>query len=324
MKYYLVTGGCGFIGSYVVEELLHDENNFVYVIDKMGIGSSLDNIIDGHPRVNYIFKDISVEDIATCLPSRKFDYVIHLAAESHVDRSIKNSMPFVQSNVTGTVNVLEFVKQMDARMVHVSTDEVYGHLTETDPSFTEDSPLQPRSSYAASKASSDLFVQAYHETFKINASITRCCNNYGPRQHSEKLIPTIIRSMVSGKKIPIYGSGKNIREWIHAQDHARAIIEVLHTGIPGQVYNIPGAKELTNIEIASNIIRLVEKQFGNEEREYSDYIEYVKDRAGHDFRYSIDTRHDLEAVADQREFDLEETVIFYMDQYKCENIGDCT
>ena len=129
--------------------------------------------------------------------------------------------------------------------------------------------------------------------------------------------------MVSGKKIPIYGSGKNIREWIHAQDHARAIIEVLHTGIPGQVYNIPGAKELTNIEIASNIIRLVEKQFGNEERKYSDYIEYVKDRAGHDFRYSIDTRHDLEAVADQREFDLEETVVYYMDQYKCENIGDC-
>lgn len=312
MKYYLVTGGCGFIGSYVVEKLLADENNFIYVIDKMGIGSSPDNIIHGHPRVNYIFRDIITADIAAVLPSAKIDYVIHLAAESHVDRSIKDSTPFVQSNVVGTINILDYVKSVGARMVHVSTDEVYGHLQASDPPFRESDSLQPRSPYAASKAASDLFVLSYYKTYNIDVSITRCCNNYGPRQHHEKLIPTIIRSIISGKKIPIYGNGMNIREWIHAEDHAAAIIEVLHMNAPGTVFNIPGSKHLANIDIASKIIKILEKQLPRVKREEGDYIEFVEDRAGHDFRYAVATQYNLEAVDYQRDFCLEDTVAFYI------------
>ena len=319
MKIYLVTGGCGFIGSYVVGELLKDENNFIYVIDKMGIGSSPDNIIGGHlgghPRVNYIFRDIAAADIAAVLPSVRADYVIHLAAESHVDRSIEDSSPFVQSNVAGTVNILNYVKDVGARMVHVSTDEVYGHLDLTSPPFRESDPLQPRSPYAASKAASDLFVQSYFKTYHTDVSITRCCNNYGPRQHDEKLIPTIIRAIISGKKIPIYGNGMNIREWIHAKDHAAAIIEVLYMDDPGTVFNIPGSKHLTNIDITRNIIGIVENQLPSAKRAVSDYIEFVVDRAGHDFRYAITTQYNLEAVEYQQEFCLGDTVAHYIKKY---------
>tara|TARA_R110000796_G_scaffold48911_1_gene117042 strand:+ start:42633 stop:43613 length:981 start_codon:yes stop_codon:yes gene_type:complete len=319
MKIYLVTGGCGFIGSYVVGELLKDENNFIYVIDKMGIGSSPDNIIGGHlgghPRVNYIFRDIAAADIAAVLPSVRADYVIHLAAESHVDRSIEDSSPFVQSNVAGTVNILNYVKDVGARMVHVSTDEVYGHLDLTSPPFRESDPLQPRSPYAASKAASDLFVQSYFKTYHTDVSITRCCNNYGPRQHDEKLIPTIIRAIISGKKIPIYGNGMNIREWIHAKDHAAAIIEVLYMDDPGTVFNIPGSKHLTNIDITRNIIGIVENQLPSTKREGGDYIEFVVDRAGHDFRYAVATQYDLESVKYQQEFCLEDTVAHYIKKY---------
>ena len=315
MKRYLVTGGCGFIGSYVVEKLLKDENNFITVIDKMGIGSSPDNIINGHPRVNYIFRDIATGDIAAAIPSGKMDYVIHLAAESHVDRSIEESSPFVQSNVAGTVNILNYVKDVGSRMVHVSTDEVYGHLDLTSPPFRESDSLQPRSPYAASKASSDLFVQSYFKTYNIDVSITRCCNNYGPRQHHEKLIPTIIRSIISGKKVPIYGNGMNIREWIHAKDHAAAIIEVLYMNAPGTVFNIPGSKHLTNIDITKKIIEIVEKQLPSIKRDGDDYIEFVVDRLGHDFRYAVATQYNLQAVEYQQEFCLEDTVAHYLKKY---------
>jgi len=247
------------------------------------------------------------------------DYVIHLAAESHVDRSIDNPLEFVDSNLKGTANVLELVRKHRARMVHVSTDEVYGHLGKHDPPFTEESPLAPRSPYSATKAGSDLLVQSYIETFGIDASITRCCNNYGPRQDDEKLIPTVIRSIVKGDKIPVYGTGENIREWIHAEDHAKAIIEVLLTG-EEQLYNIPGSGTYTNIKLINIIIQMVELFYPEYKRKREgarvEYIEFVKDRAGHDFKYELSTKHDLQAVKHQKSFSIEETIKYYVEQYK--------
>ena len=220
MSTYVVTGGCGFIGSYVIKELLKEKDVYIYNIDKLGVGSSEENIV-GDERLENHFIDISNDEhwrlnMANPLEfiDKEVDYVIHLAAESHVDRSIDNPLSFVNSNLVGTAKVLELVRKHGARMVHVSTDEVYGHLGEKDPPFTEDSPIAPRSPYSATKAGSDLLVQSYIETFGINATITRCANNYGARQHDEKLIPTIIRSVMQGNKVPVYGTGKNIRKWI--------------------------------------------------------------------------------------------------------------
>jgi dTDP-glucose 4,6-dehydratase len=230
-----------------------------------------------------------------------------------VDRSITNPLAFIDSNVVGTANVLELCKQDNARMVHVSTDEVYGHLQLDEDPFTEDHPLKPRSPYSASKASSDLLVQSYITTFGVNASITRCCNNYGPRQHNEKLIPTVIRSLAQGQYIPVYGKGDNIREWIHARDHAKAIIEVLHKKDAAELYNIPGSAEFTNLELIDQIIEtVVDKAPGYRRQEY---IKFVEDRAGHDFKYAISTKHNLDAVANQQKFDLSETVDCYLYKY---------
>ena len=251
--------------------------------------------------------------------SKKIDYVIHLAAESHVDRSIDNPLEFVDSNLKGTANVLELVRKHKARMVHVSTDEVYGHLGKDDPPFTEESPLAPRSPYSATKAGSDLLVQSYIETFGIEASVTRCCNNYGPRQGDEKLIPTVIRSIVRGDKIPVYGTGENIREWIHAEDHAKAIIEVLITG-GEQLYNIPGSEICTNIRLINNIIDELELLYPEYKREPEgariEYIEFVADRKGHDFKYELSTKHNLEAVKHQQSFSMTDTIKYYVEKYK--------
>ena len=323
MSTYVVTGGCGFIGSYVIKELLKSEDKdlYIYNIDKMGIGSLPENVVEDE-RVEHHFMDIAVEDawrihMANPLDfiTEDVDYVIHLAAESHVDRSIDNPLEFVDSNLKGTANVLELVRKHRARMVHVSTDEVYGHLERDDPPFTEESPLAPRSPYSATKAGSDLLVQSYIETFGIDASITRCCNNYGPRQGDEKLIPTVIRSIVKGDKIPVYGTGENIREWIHAEDHAKAIIEVLLTG-EEQLYNIPGAGTYTNVKLINIIIQMIELFYPEYKREKKEYIEFVKDRAGHDFKYELSTKHNLQAVKDQKSFSIEETIKYYVEQYK--------
>jgi len=323
MSTYVVTGGCGFIGSYVIKELLKskDEDLFIYNIDKMGIGSSEENIVEDE-RVEHHFMDIANGDAWRLHMSNPLDfitedvdYVIHLAAESHVDRSIDNPLEFVDSNLKGTANVLELVRKHRSRMVHVSTDEVYGHLERDDPPFTEESPLAPRSPYSATKAGSDLLVQSYIETFGIDASITRCCNNYGPRQGDEKLIPTVIRSIVKGDKIPVYGTGENIREWIHAEDHAKAIIEVLLTG-EEQLYNIPGSGTYTNVKLINIIIQMLELFYPEYKREKKEYIEFVKDRAGHDFKYELSTKHDLQAVKDQKSFSIEETIKYYVEQYK--------
>ncbi len=324
MSTYVVTGGCGFIGSYVIQELLKskDKDLFIYNIDKMGIGSSEENLIQDKRVENHIM-DLANEEhwrlnMANPLDfiSREIDYVIHLAAESNVDRSIDNPLAFVDSNLKGTANILELVRKHEARMVHVSTDEVYGHLGKDDPPFTEESTLAPRSPYSATKAGSDLLVQSYIETFGINASITRCCNNFGPRQGDEKLIPTVIRSIVKGDKIPVYGTGENIREWIHAQDHAKAILEVLEDDVPAKVYNIPGSKICDNLKIIKTIIKKIESLFPEYKRKSDDYIKFVEDRKGHDFKYELSTKHNLTSIKKQLKFNLESTVNYYVEKYK--------
>lgn len=324
MSTYVVTGGCGFIGSYVIQELLKskDKDLFIYNIDKMGIGSSEENLIQDKRVENHIM-DLANEEhwrlnMANPLDfiSKEIDYVIHLAAESHVDRSIDNPLAFVDSNLKGTANILELVRKHKARMVHVSTDEVYGHLGKDDPPFTEESTLAPRSPYSATKAGSDLLVQSYIETFGIDASITRCCNNFGPRQGDEKLIPTVIRSIVKGDKIPVYGTGENIREWIHAQDHAKAILEVLEGDVPAKVYNIPGSKICDNLKIIKTIIKKIESLFPEYKRKSNDYIKFVEDRKGHDFKYELSTKHNLTSIKKQLKFNLESTVKYYVKKYK--------
>ena len=302
---YLVTGAAGFIGSHVVDQILErDDVEKVFVVDFLGDGSNIKNL-SNDPRVELIVQDLCNTYWKEKLP--KIDYILHLAAESHVDRSIEDPMAFIKSNVIGTVNVLELAREDKVRMVHVSTDEVYGHLGPNDDPFTEETCMSPRSPYSSSKASSDLIALSYSTTYNTNVSITRCCNNYGPRQHTEKLIPTVITSLKKGKKIPVYGDGKNVREWIHVIDHAKAIIEVLFNGEQGEVYNIPGSCELSNLELIERIVKAAKGSNTN----VQDYIEYVQDRAGHDFRYSLTTKHKLSAVANQRDFNLDDTIKFY-------------
>ena len=303
---YVVTGAAGFIGSHVVDELLkRDDIRKIYVIDKLGMGSDMDNIADDE-RVKFVFEDIASDRAYEDLPN--IDYILHLAAESHVDRSITDPLACVTSNVMGTAKILELARTDNARLVHISTDEVYGHLQLDEPAFTEDTALAPRSPYSATKAGSDLLVQSYITTFGVNASITRCCNNYGPRQACEKLIPTVIGKLLKNEPIPIYGNGQNIREWIHVTDHAKAIIEVLHTGFTDTIYNIPGSLHLTNLEMVDEIIRHVIFH----KPEINPSIEFVEDRAGHDFKYSVSTKHSLKSVRDQRIFDLTDTVKYYL------------
>ena len=312
IKNYLVTGGLGFIGSYVIDELLKlGDSVRITNVDKLGVGSDRSNIKDDY-RVTNLYMDIAENEFIKHLP--KIDFIIHLAAESHVDRSITDPLTFIDSNVRGTANILEIAKKNGARMVHVSTDEVYGHLLPGEPPFTEEHPLKPRSPYSASKASSDLLALSYVNTYGTDVSITRCCNNYGPRQHSEKLIPTVVRSIVKGFAVPVYGTGENIREWIHANDHARAIIEVLETGEKGQVYNIVGKKLITNLELINHIISIIEEKHPQYSRD-TDYIHFVTDRLGHDFKYELTSKHKLKAVKEQRDFCLADTVDYYVRKY---------
>ena len=305
---YLVSGGAGFIGSTVVDELLKRNDILnVYIIDKLGMGSDIEHVsLDN--RVKFIHEDIALDGAYEDLP--RIDYILHLAAESHVDRSITDPLACITSNVMGTGKILELARIDQARLVHISTDEVYGHLQLDDPAFTEDTKLAPRSPYSATKAGSDLLVQSYITTFGIDASITRCCNNYGPRQADEKLIPTVIGKLLKNEPIPIYGNGQNIREWIKVEDHAKAILEVLHDGDTDTVYNIPGSTHLTNLEIVDKIIEKV-LEF---KPEINPAIEFVQDRAGHDFKYSVSTKHNLKAVQEQKEFDLTDTVEFYLNK----------
>lgn len=316
---YFVTGGYGFIGSHIIDVLLdmHDDISIIN-IDKLGIGGKISNVRKDK-RVKSYCLDISSEIIFELFEEYKPDYIIHCAAESHVDRSIDNPLVFVDSNVKGTANILEGMRRFapNSRTVHVSTDEVYGHLSIDDPPFTELNNIHPRSPYSASKAGSDMLALAYVNTYNLDITVTRCCNNYGPRQHSEKLIPTIINSIKQGNKIPVYGNGENIREWIYVTDHAKAIIEILYKeGNKPSLYNIYGTQTVSNITIIENIVKLIEEMFPQYKRDsFADYITFVTDRLGHDFKYAMSSIYtDVEVLKSQKDFKegLKETILSYI------------
>lgn len=308
----LVTGGAGFIGSHYVRSLLNgglpgSEETHVTVLDVLGYAGNRANLPDSHPRLDFVQGDIlDLPILLELLPGH--DAVVHFAAESHVDRSIQNANVFFQTNVVGTQNVLEACRRVGVqRIVHVSTDEVYGSIDSG--SWTEEAPLQPNSPYAASKAAADLAVRAYWRTYGLDVSITRCSNNYGPYQHPEKLIPLFVTRLIEGKPLPLYGDGANIREWLHVDDHCRAIQLVLTRGKAGAVYNVGGGDERTNRAVADRLIELMGAD--------SSVIRRVPDRLGHDLRYALDgsaIRNDLGYVP-QVPFEqgLAETVDWYRD-----------
>lgn len=282
----LITGGAGFIGGNFVQYMVDKFAEYaIYNLDLLTYAGDLTKHRVIEKKENYHFVRADIADRDTIMPlfeKEKFDYVVHFAAESHVDRSITDPGVFVHTNVLGTQVLLDASMQAGVRkFIHISTDEVYGEL-DFDPTtfFTEQTPLQPNSPYSASKASSDLLVRAYHETYGLPINITRCSNNYGPFHFPEKLIPLTISRVLNDQKVPVYGDGKNIRDWLHVYDHCAAIDLVLHEGINGEVYNIGGHNERTNLEVVKTIISALGKS--------EDLIEFVEDRLGHDKRYAID------------------------------------
>ncbi len=282
----LITGGAGFIASNYIRHVLsaHPEYHVVN-LDKLTYAGNLENLrdIEASERYTFIRGDICDREL---LEGIEFDAIIHFAAESHVDRSILDARPFLETNIMGTNNLLEIARQRECTLLHISTDEVYGSTAEG--FFNEDSPLMPNSPYAASKASSDLLVRSYIETHNIRAMITRCSNNYGPYQFPEKLIPLVISNAAGRKPIPVYGDGMNVRDWIHVSDHCRAVDAVFHKGSAGEVYNIGSRNEMPNIEIVKLILETVAERLGLEDGALMDLITYVDDRKGHDRRYAID------------------------------------
>ena len=324
-KRILVTGGAGFIGSHLVRLLVNKYPNYHIInLDKLTYAGNIDNLNDVKSAPNYSFikEDICNKvGIESVISEYKIDNIIHLAAESHVDRSITNPIEFVQTNVIGTVVLLNAAKKawkgnQNNIFYHVSTDEVYGSLGETG-FFTEETSYDPRSPYSASKASSDHFVRAYHETYDLAIKISNCSNNYGSHQFPEKLIPLIINNIVNSKPLPIYGKGENIRDWLHVKDHAEAIDLIFHEGNIGETFNIGGHNERKNIELVQLIIKLVDKKLDRSEGDSLSLITYVKDRAGHDMRYAIDAEK-LEQVLGWKpkytvEQGMEETVNWFLE-----------
>lgn len=282
----LVTGGAGFIGSnFIRHELTAHPEHEIVNLDKLTYAGNLENLrdIENLPNYEFIKGDICDKQL---IESIGFDAIINFAAESHVDRSILDSFPFLQTNIIGTHNLLEAARKKGCRMLHVSTDEVYGSIVKG--SFTENSPLQPNSPYSASKASSDILARAYFETYGLDVIITRCSNNYGPYQFPEKLIPLVIYHAVEGKPIPVYGDGRNVRDWIHVLDHCKALDIVFHKGKAGEIYNIGSKAEQKNIYIIRMLLKKIAENNGRKEEALSGLITFVKDRLGHDRRYSID------------------------------------
>lgn len=282
----LVTGAAGFIGANFAEYFVNKYPEYkVVIVDKLTYAGNRDNLKKVQDKITFVQADIcDFEEMKRIFSQYEINGVIHFAAESHVDNSIKNPFVFTQTNVMGTHTLLETAKQIwgegsKNKFVHISTDEVYGSLGE-EGYFTETSPIKPSSPYSASKASSDLLVKAYHETFKMNVNITNCSNNYGPYQHHEKLIPHMIKLALHDEPLPVYGTGKNIRDWLYVEDHCEAIDVVFHKGKDGERYNVGGHNEKRNIEI----VKLILKQLNKPES----LITYVEDRKGHDYRYAID------------------------------------
>ncbi len=282
----LVTGGAGFIGSNYIRYTLSIHPDYHIInLDKLTYAGNLENLkdIESSPGYTFIKGDICNKNV---LYGIEFDAIVNFAAESHVDRSILDAYPFLQTNIIGTHNLLETARQKGCILLHVSTDEVYGS-TEKE-FFNENSPLLPNSPYAASKASSDMLVRAYIETFKVKAMITRCSNNYGLYQFPEKLFPLAILNAINKKPIPVYGDGMNVRDWIYVIDHCKAIDTVLHRGIPGEIYNIGARNERPNIEAIKLLLKKISEALNIDEDELTDLITFVKDREGHDRRYAID------------------------------------
>lgn len=290
-----ITGGAGFIGSHVVRRFVNRYPQYQIVnLDALTYAGNLENLRDVENAPNYRFIKADIRDaeiIERIFKEEKFDGVIHLAAESHVDRSISNPLDFVLTNVVGTVNLLNNYKTYgnvaSGRFYHVSTDEVYGTLGE-DGKFTEQTPYSPNSPYSASKASSDHFVRAYHETYKLPVVISNCSNNYGSHHFPEKLIPLMIHNIKNNKPLPVYGKGENIRDWLFVEDHAAAIDLIFHEGKNGETYNIGGNNEWKNIDLVKELCRIMDQKLNREQGESESLITYVTDRAGHDFRYAID------------------------------------
>lgn len=311
MDKILVTGGMGFIGSNFIRYLIskHDFSKIIN-LDNLSLGSNTENLKDIEDRKNYVFHKGSITDEDTLYPLiQESDVIVNFAAETHVDRSISNPVPFFESNIRGVFNILEALRKngKDIKFIQISTDEVYGEILEG--SFTEESKLNPSNPYSATKASADMLILSYCKTYGIDASITRSTNNFGPYQFPEKLIPkTIIRGL-KGLKIPVYGAGKNIRDWIYVWDHCHAIDLVMGKGEAGEIYNISTGNEVGNTELVKNVLNILGKT--------EDLIEFVEDRPGHDFRYSLDSSKIRNALDWEPKFSfqdaLEKTVSWYLE-----------
>ena len=323
----LITGGAGFIGSHVVRLFVTKYPDYrIVCLDKLTYAGNLANLSDIEQRPNYVFEKADICDFdAVCGIFRKYDIdgVIHLAAESHVDRSIKDPFTFAKTNVLGTLSLLQAARlHWDGRwegkrFYHISTDEVYGALRFDGSFFTETTKYDPHSPYSASKASSDHFVRAFHDTYGMPTIVTNCSNNYGPYQFPEKLIPLFINNIRHGKPLPVYGKGENVRDWLYVEDHARAIDLIFHKGRIADTYNIGGFNEWRNIDRIRVIIRTVDRLLGNAEGASDHLITYVADRAGHDLRYAIDSsklKNELGWEPSlQFEEGIEKTVRWYLD-----------
>lgn len=292
----LITGGAGFIGSHVIRRFVNKYPNYQLInFDKLTYAGNLSNLKDVDGKANYTFVkgDIcSVEDVTRVFEEHQITHVIHLAAESHVDRSIENPLEFAMTNVIGTLNLLSVAKSFwkdgkDHVFHHVSTDEVYGSLNETD-LFKETTAYDPRSPYSASKASSDHFVKAFFHTYDFPIKMSNCSNNYGSHHFPEKLIPLMINNILNMQPLPIYGKGENIRDWLWVEDHASAIDAIFHNGTFGETYNVGGLNEWTNIDLVNFLCRLMDEKLNREPGTSASLITYIKDRAGHDMRYAID------------------------------------
>lgn len=337
MKVYLVTGGAGFIGSNYIHFMLKKYNDIQIInVDKLTYAGNLENLKDLEKKDNYHFikADICDADIINSIfQNYDIDRVVHFAAESHVDRSIKTPGVFVKTNVLGTLVLLDAAKEAwqladgtfkpDKRFLHISTDEVYGSLEEDGSFFYETTPYAPHSPYSASKASSDMMVKAYIDTYGFPANITNCSNNYGPYQFPEKLIPLIINNAILGKKIPVYGDGLNIRDWLYVEDHVKGIDMVLEKGRLGETYNIGGHNERRNIEIVKTILTILNELLEEDSKKSKineNLIEYVEDRKGHDRRYAIAPDKIQKELGWYPETDFEtgirETVKWYLQNIK--------
>ena len=329
MKKILITGGAGFIGSHVIRLFVNKYHDCqVFNLDKLTYAGNLENLSDVENESNYTFiKGDIVDDefINQLFEKHQFDSVIHLAAESHVDRSITNPMEFIHTNVVGTVNLLNAAKNLwkddfsDKLFYHVSTDEVYGSL-DNGGFFLETTPYDPQSPYSASKASSDHFVRAYQNTFGLPIVVSNCSNNYGPNQFPEKLIPLFINNILNKKPLPVYGKGENVRDWLYVVDHAHAIDVIFHKGKIGETYNIGGFNEWKNLDLIKVLCKTVDEKIGNPEGTSEKLIAYVKDRAGHDLRYAIDASKIMNELDWEPSLQFEEGIGKTVDWY-LENKG---